>query len=89
VVLNAVDGLLTYIGLKTFQITELNPILSQLQPDTILFLKLLLSGLLYYVIYKQGLKRFGRKLYIVLWIVMVLYSGVIILHFFWLIPFLF
>ncbi|HSO58446.1 MAG TPA: DUF5658 family protein [Paenisporosarcina sp.] len=88
-VLNGVDGLLTYIGLKTSQMTELNPILSQLQPESILFLKLLLSGLLYYVIYKQGLRRFGRKLYIVLWMVMVLYSGVIILHLFWLVPFLF
>ncbi|MFC6039289.1 DUF5658 family protein [Paenisporosarcina macmurdoensis] len=89
VVLNAVDGVLTYIGLKTSQIEELNPMLSILQPESILFVKLLLSGLLWYVIYKKGLLRFGRKLLLLLWIVVVIYTGVIILHLFWFIPFLF
>ena len=88
-VLNAVDGVLTFIGLKTSQMEELNPFLNKLQPESVLFLKLLLSGLLYYVLYKKGLKRFGRKLKILLWIVVLLYIGVIILHLFWLIPYLF
>ena len=87
--LNGVDGVLTFIGLKTSQMEEFNPFLNKLKPESVLFLKLLLSGLLYYVIYKNGLKRFGRKLKILLWIVVLLYMGVIILHLFWLIPYLF
>ncbi|WP_255421163.1 DUF5658 family protein [Paenisporosarcina sp. OV554] len=83
------DGVLTYIGLKNSQMEELNPLLSMLQPEFVLFLKLLLSGLLYYVIYKKGLKRFGSKLHILLWLVVAIYTGVIILHLFWFIPFLF
>jgi phosphoglycerol transferase MdoB-like AlkP superfamily enzyme len=89
VVLNAVDGVLTYIGLKTSQMEELNPMLSMLQPESILFVKLLLSGLLWYVIYKKGLLRFGRKLRLLLWVVVVIYMCVIILHLFWFIPFFF
>ncbi|QBP40388.1 hypothetical protein E2636_04245 [Paenisporosarcina antarctica] len=89
VVLNAVDGVLTYIGLKTSQMVELNPVLRMMQPESVLFIKVLLSGLLCYIIYKKGLMRFGRKLRILLWIVVIMYTSVIILHLFWLIPFLF
>jgi len=89
IVLNAVDGALTYIGLKTSQMVELNPILRMMQPESLLILKLLLSGLLCYVVYKKGLIRFGRKFQILSMIVVALYTGVIILHLFWLIPFLF
>ncbi|WP_051005519.1 DUF5658 family protein [Paenisporosarcina sp. TG-14] len=88
-VLNAVDGALTYIGLKTSQMVELNPILRMMQPESVLFIKVLLSVLLCYIIYKKGLMRFGRKLRVLLWIVVIMYTSVIILHLFWLIPFLF
>nr|WP_279587120.1 DUF5658 family protein [Paenisporosarcina antarctica] len=83
------DGVLTYIGLKTSQMVELNPVLRMMQPESVLFIKVLLSGLLCYIIYKKGLMRFGRKLRILLWIVVIMYTSVIILHLFWLIPFLF
>ncbi|WP_019413208.1 DUF5658 family protein [Paenisporosarcina sp. TG20] len=88
-VLNTLDGVFTYIGLKNLQMVEANPFLRTLKPESVLVLKLLLSGLLSYVIFNKGLIRFGKKFQILLSMVIAVYSGVILLHLFWLIPFLF
>lgn len=88
-VLNTFDGIFTYIGLKNLQMVEANPLLRRLEPESVLVLKLLLSGLLSYVIYNKGLMKFGKKFLILLSMVIAIYLGVISLHLFWLIPFLF
>lgn len=88
VVLNTLDGVFTYIGLKNLQMVEANPLLRTLKPESVLVLKLLLSGLLSYVIYNKGFMKFGKKFQILLSMVIAIYLGVISLHLFWLIPFL-
>lgn len=88
VAFNGLDGILTYIGLVSFQMVEGNPLLSSLDPLHVLVIKLAFSCLLGYLIIQNAFLRFGKKVKMTLWLAATLYSGVLVLHLFWLIPYI-
>ena len=88
VTFNGVDGILTYIGLTTFQMVEANPLLSFLDPLHVLIIKLSFSCVLSFLIIKNAFLRFGYKFKLTLWFAVTLYSGVLGLHMLWFIPYI-
>ncbi|MFD1030497.1 DUF5658 family protein [Metaplanococcus flavidus] len=88
IVLNAVDGILTYLGLTRGLVTEANPLLASFTPFTILGIKLFLSlclfGLLF-TAFAEIRTSFWRYTLIS---ANVLYTMIFALHLYW-IPFLF
>lgn len=87
VVLNFLDGLLTYIGLSLGAITEANPILASLSPFALLMTKLLLSLCLFSFLYTPFVRIQSRSWRYSLIFVNTLYSSVLLLHLLWLILF--
>ncbi|WP_226667510.1 DUF5658 family protein [Metabacillus litoralis] len=84
--INLVDAHLTFIGLSLDLIEEVNPLmraLYEMSPVYFLFTKLLLSALLYLVIYFDKLPRF-RLIKIIGGFGACLYTGVMVLHIGWL-----
>ena len=88
VVFNGLDGILTYIGLVSYQMVEANPLLNSLDPLHILLIKLSFSFVLSILITKNAFLRFGKKVKMTLWFTVTLYSGVLTLHMLWLIPYI-
>lgn len=88
VALNGLDGILTYIGLVSLQMVEANPLLSSLDPLHMLFIKLSFSVILSILITKKVFLKFGKKIKMTLWLAITLYSGVLVLHMLWLIPYI-
>ncbi|WP_298832446.1 DUF5658 family protein [uncultured Planococcus sp.] len=87
VVLNFLDGLLTYIGLSLGAITEANPILASFSPLAILMTKLLLSLCLFSFLYTPFVRLQSRSWLYSLIFVNMLYSFILLLHLLWLILF--
>lgn len=89
VVLNFLDGLLTYIGLSLGAITEANPLLASFSPFALLMTKLLLSLCLFGFLYTPFVRLRSRSWRYSLIFVNALYSFILLLHLFWLILFFF
>lgn len=87
VVLNFLDGLLTYIGLSLGAITEANPILASFSPFALLMTKLLLSLCLFSFLYTPFVHIQSRSWRYSLIFVNTLYSLILLLHLSWLILF--
>ncbi|WP_052131626.1 DUF5658 family protein [Planococcus sp. CAU13] len=88
IILNALDGILTYLGLTRGIVTEANPLLSSFAPFTILGIKLFLSLCLFGLLFTTfaGIRtNFWRY---TLLSANALYSMILALHLYWL-PFLF
>ncbi|WP_281864488.1 DUF5658 family protein [Planomicrobium okeanokoites] len=88
IILNGLDGILTYFGLTQGLVTEANPLLSSFAPFTILGIKLFLSVCLFGLLFTTfaGIRKtFWRYTFI---FANVLYSMILVLHLYWL-PFLF
>lgn len=88
IILNALDGILTYLGLTRGIVTEANPLLSPLAPFTILGIKLFLSLCLFALLFTTfaGVRsRFWRG---TLLGANAIYSMILALHMVWL-PYLF
>lgn len=84
-VLNALDGIFTYVGLNAGHIGEANPLLSWLPPLALLLLKLGFSaGLFYFILNPQYIpyKKFMFPLFIV---VNIVYTFIIGLHIIWMV----
>lgn len=88
ILLNGLDGILTFLGLTRGLFTEANPLLSSFAPFTILGIKLFLSlclfGLLF-TTFASIRKSYWRYTFI---FANVLYSMILALHLYWL-PLLF
>ncbi|WP_203333121.1 DUF5658 family protein [Planococcus beigongshangi] len=88
IVLNALDGILTYVGLSNNIVTEANPLLSSFEPFTILGIKLFLSTCLFgllFTAFSQVRSNFWR---ITFFGANAIYTMIMALHLYW-IPFLF
>lgn len=88
IVLNALDGILTYFGMTRGIVEEGNPLLSSFQPLTILGIKLFLSLCLFGLLFTAfaGIqKAFWRYTFIG---ANVIYTMIFALHLYWL-PLLF
>ncbi|MCH4826595.1 DUF5658 family protein [Planococcus halocryophilus] len=85
VILNFLDGLLTYIGLSTGAINEGNPLLVSLSPLALLATKLFLSLCLFSFLFTPFIKIQSRIWRFTLVMVNVLYSLTILLHVYWLV----
>jgi hypothetical protein len=83
VILNALDGIFTYIGLITEQIEEANPLLSGLDPIILLGLKLLCSAFLFYFLMNPKYIPFKKFFFPVLVIVNIVYLAILGIHIFW------
>ncbi|AQQ55159.1 hypothetical protein B0X71_15455 [Planococcus lenghuensis] len=83
-VLNMLDGILTYIGITSGFITEGNPLLSALSPLTILMGKLLLSLCLYGLLFTSFASIRSRLWRYGLIAANSLYSMILLLHLLWL-----
>lgn len=88
VTFNGLDGILTYVGLITSQMVEANPLLSVMDPLHVLIIKLSFSFILSFLIIKNAFIRFGKKIQLTLWFAVTLYSGVLVIHMFWFIPYI-
>lgn len=84
IILNFLDGILTYTGLSLGVITEANPLLASFSPLALLVTKLLLSLCLFGFLYTPFVRIQSRKWRYVLAFVNMLYSFILLLHFFWL-----
>ena len=84
VVLNFLDGLLTYIGLSFGAITEANPLLASFSPLALLATKLLLSLCLFSFLYTPFVWIQSCSWRYILIFVNTLYSFILLLHLFWL-----
>lgn len=87
VILNFLDGVLTYMGLSWGVITEANPILTSFSPLALLATKLLLSLCLFSFLYTPFVRIQSHSWRYSLIFVNTLYSFILLLHFFWLIIF--
>lgn len=88
ILLNGLDGILTYLGLTRGIVTEANPLLSSFAPFTILAIKLFLSLCLFGLLFTTFagiLTNFWRVTFIG---ANAIYSIILALHLLWL-PFLF
>ena len=84
IILNFLDGLLTYTGLSLGVITEANPLLASFSPLALLIVKLLLSLCLFSFLYTPFVRIQSRKWRYILAFVNMLYSFILLVHFFWL-----
>ncbi|WP_396954432.1 DUF5658 family protein [Niallia sp.] len=83
--LNFFDGILTFLGIKSNQIAEANPLMNSLwkiSPSLFLILKLGLSIFLFYLAIYFYSKNVRLWIFL-LSIPLVLYSSVLLLHMFW------
>ena len=87
VILNFLDGFLTYMGLSLGAITEANPILASLSPAALLAIKLLLSLCLFSFLYTPFVRIQSRSWRYSFMFINTLYSFILLLHLFWLIIF--
>ncbi len=84
--LNLIDGLLTYWGLYTGTISEANPFMRwvwNVSPETFIGLKIFLSCIL--IVLANCTYRFQFQVFLcyVLTGINVIYSGVLLLHLYW------
>ena len=84
IILNIIDGTLTYIGLTFGFITEGNPLLSSFSPISIFAAKLLLSLCLFCLLYTPIVFSRSSVLRYALISANALYSMILLLHIFWL-----
>ena len=84
VILNFLDGFLTYLGLSFGAITEANPLLASFSPLALLMTKLLLSLCLFGFLYTPFVRIQSRNWCYTLIFVNTLYSFILLLHLFWL-----
>lgn len=85
VILNFLDGLLTYIGLSTGAIDEGNPLLASLSPLALFATKLFLSLCLFSFLFTPFIKIQSRIWRYTLVSVNILYSITLLLHLYWLV----
>ena len=88
IVLNGLDGILTYFGLTRGIVEEGNPLLSPLQPLTILGIKLFLSLCLFGLLFTAFAEIRTTLWRWTLISANVIYTMIFALHLYWL-PFLF
>lgn len=88
ILLNGLDGILTYFGMTRGIVEEGNPLLSSFAPLTILGIKLFLSLLLFGLLFTTFAGIRTPVWRYTLLSVNVLYSMIFVLHLYWL-PFLF
>lgn len=88
IVLNGLDGILTYFGLTQGIVTEANPLLSSFAPFTILGIKLFLSLCLFGLLFTAFAGIRSSLWRYTLISANVLYTMILALHLYWL-PFLF
>ncbi len=88
IILNLVDGLLTYMGLSFGVITERNPLLASLSPVALLMMKTLLSLCLFSFLFTSLVNVQSCIWRYTLIFVNGLYVSILFLHFYWLIFFL-
>jgi Domain of unknown function (DUF5658) len=89
--LNLLDGAVTYYGLHHSIITEANPLMDSVYetgPHWFLILKVALSAFLF-VLNLKGYVPDGKGIKALAMIAVTLYTGVCVLHTFWIIPYLF
>lgn len=84
VILNFLDGFLTYVGLSFGAITEANPLLAAFSPLALLMTKILLSLCLFGFLYTPFVRIQSRNWRYTLIFVNTLYSFILLLHLFWL-----
>ncbi|MGI2329450.1 DUF5658 family protein [Planococcus sp. YIM B11945] len=84
IILNVLDGAITFFGLTFGFIAEKNPLLSSLSPAFILGLKLLLSLCLFGLLHTPFVLIQSRNWRIFLISTNALYSMILLLHFYWL-----
>ena len=84
-VLNLIDGICTAWGISNEWIEEANPLLRSFSPLTILGIKVSLSGILWFLYKSKFPTRYMNFWRVVLFFVMLLYSGIIVLHMTWMI----
>ncbi|WP_251047668.1 DUF5658 family protein [Planococcus sp. ISL-110] len=84
VILNSLDGLLTYVGLSFGAITEANPLLASFSPLTLLATKLFLSLCLFAFLYTPFIWIQSRTWRYALIGVNTIYTSILLLHVFWL-----
>ncbi|MBD8015382.1 DUF5658 family protein [Microbacterium sp. APC 3898] len=84
VILNFLDGFLTYMGLSFGAITEANPLLASFSPLALLVTKFLLSLCLFGFLYTPFVRIQSRNWRYTLILVNTLYSLILLLHLFWL-----
>jgi hypothetical protein len=83
VLLNSLDGIATYIGISLLIITEANPLLAELDPFTILIIKLYLSTFLSIFILQHPMQMFGKGFKYLLRFANMCYLLVFSSHVFW------
>lgn len=83
VLLNSLDGIATYVGISLMIITEANPLLAELNPFTILIIKLYLSTFLSVFILQHPMQLFGRGFKNLLRFANMCYLMVFSSHVFW------
>lgn len=83
VLLNSLDGIATYVGISIMIITEANPLLAELDPFTILIIKLYLSTFLSVFILQHPMQLFGRGFKNLLRFANMCYLLVFSSHVFW------
>lgn len=83
VLLNSLDGIATYVGISLLIITEANPLLAELDPFTILIIKLYLSTFLSVFILQHPMQLFGKGFKNLLRFANICYLLVFSSHVFW------
>ena len=84
-VLNSLDGILTYYGLVNHWIEEANPLLSSFSPLTILIIKMMLSLAVFFLWKSNFPTRFMMGWRLILLFVILLYSWIMLLHVVWIV----
>lgn len=85
IILNFLDGFLTYYGLTLGVIEEANPLLSSFEPFIILIIKMILS-LSLTVLYISHFPKRNEKIWFLLFVaVNLLYIYILVLHLVWLV----
>ena len=79
--LNSFDCLSTYVGMKLHLFNEGNPLLAEMPPEGIVFLKTCLSLLLMYSLFKIDLNKLVFKFSLIA--VSSVYSVVAVIHLYW------
>lgn len=84
IIFNTLDGLLTFYGMKCYNLKEANPLLSSFEPPIILMIKIIFSLLIFFF-YFQSRRFIAHKLFIfLLSFADLIYFFILILHIVWL-----
>lgn len=83
-ILNFLDGVLTYVGLLSGAVTEANPLLASFSPLTLLAIKIFLSLCLFAFLYTPFVWIQSRGWRYAFIGVNTLYTLILLLHVFWL-----